>query len=116
MLSLAVPVPCPAANEAIAKLQESTDPNVQDILSNTTKLQALLMYHVVPGATLSANRIKNMTSTSKTGAQPYKTMEGEKINATVVGDSILVDGEALRAGRGGCLPLVGVSLCARTCF
>lgn len=66
---------------------------MQAILDDKDKLVAVLQYHVIPGATIGSARVKSMIKGTKNGVLPYKSLEGEKVNATLEGDSILVNSE-----------------------
>ncbi|KIZ03785.1 hypothetical protein MNEG_4174 [Monoraphidium neglectum] len=86
------------SNAAFKALQASTDPVVQDILNDKTKLAEVLKYHVVPGATIGAARIKTLIAGAKGGVLPFKTLEGEKVNATLKGATILVNDVPVSGG------------------
>lgn len=80
------------SDAAFQKLADSTDPAVQEILANKEKLALVLKYHVVPGATIGSSRVKTMVQGTKNGLLPFKSLEGEKVNATLDGDSLLING------------------------
>ncbi len=69
-------------DEAFAKLPAGT---VEDLVKpeNKAKLQAILTYHVVPGAVKAAD-VMHLTSA--------KTVNGKEVTIKVVGGSVHVDG------------------------
>ncbi|GBF96078.1 hypothetical protein Rsub_08954 [Raphidocelis subcapitata] len=76
---------------AFAKFTNSDDDIALDVMDDADLFREVLQYHVVPGATLSAARIKELATKAKGGVQVFKTMQGEKLNVTVKGDALLVN-------------------------
>lgn len=64
---------------------------MQALLNDKAKMVEVLKYHVVPGATLTGNRIVKMIDDAS-GKASYKTLQGEKMNATLVDGSVAVNG------------------------
>ncbi|MCD1294097.1 hypothetical protein CUJ83_03695 [Methanocella sp. CWC-04] len=56
---------------------------VQSLVNDKPKLKNILTYHVVPGK-LTAADIKNMKT--------LKTVQGQELKVTVIGDKVMVDG------------------------
>jgi uncharacterized surface protein with fasciclin (FAS1) repeats len=72
---------------------------VQAILGDKAKLVAVLQYHVVPGATIGASRVRQLISAAKGGVLPFKTLQGDRVNATLNANAILINGAPARRSR-----------------
>ncbi|KAI8463474.1 MAG: FAS1 domain-containing protein [Monoraphidium minutum] len=88
-LTATIFAPSDAAFEA---LKASTDPAVQAILGDKEKLQAVLKYHVIPGATIGSTRLAKMIGDAKGGVLGFKSLQGDKVNATIEDGKVYVNG------------------------
>ena len=76
-------------DKAMKDLADSKDPKVVAILKNPKQYAELIRYHVVPGATLPAARLFGIVQ-SKDGLMPFATLEGARVNATIVDGTVNV--------------------------
>ncbi|KAI8474374.1 MAG: FAS1 domain-containing protein [Monoraphidium minutum] len=79
------------SDKAFKDLQDSPNEDVQKLLANKTAMATILKYHVVPGATIGAARVRKMVTDSKGGVVPYKSLQGERVNATIADDAVLIN-------------------------
>ena len=93
------PHPPSTGNAAFEAFRSSTDPALQAILADKAKLVEVLKYHVVPGATIGASRLRSMIAAAKDGVLPFKTLQGDRLNATLNANAILINGELLQGRR-----------------
>ncbi|PTB94945.1 fasciclin [Marivirga lumbricoides] len=67
-------------NEAFASVQETVDMLLKE--ENKSKLQSVLKYHVVDGATMAADL---------TDGQELTTLQGEKLKVTIKDDKVMIN-------------------------
>lgn len=80
------------SDAAFKELADSTDPAVQKLLADKKAFADVLKYHVVPGATLTGNRVVKMVADAPNGKVPFGTLQGEKLNATIIDGSLAANG------------------------
>ena len=100
------------ANDALKNLTDSTDASLRALVDDASKLKSTLTYHVVPGATLSAARIKDLVAKEPTKERKFKTLQGETLIATVDGNTLLINGAGCSQGVAG---VKGAAHCSLPC-
>lgn len=78
----------------MARFASSDNEDYQLISMDNEKLKKTLLYHVVPGATLTTKRIKELAKKAPGKAFVMTSKEGEKLSATVEGDRLFINGAA----------------------